>query len=235
MNWFTSVVLFVLIWWVVIFAVLPFGTRPVDVDQEAGGWRGAPERPMLGRKIIATTVIAVLLWAGAMAVGLLAAVLSLALQGLDALALPLARLASGDAWSSGFATSYGTTVVLAALAMLTGLLSLRVGRRPLEMGLAAAALVLAGLALSLAGCAGVPPAVMWTTVGAGLGFGAKLVDLDTMILDHLWSRPTAATSRAPSSARAGAPCSRAPITRPAPTASTRPSVWSMPKAASTSG
>ena len=68
MDWFTGVVLFVLIWWIVIFAVLPFGTRPVDVDQEAGGWRGAPERPMLARKVVMTTVITAVLWAGAMAI-----------------------------------------------------------------------------------------------------------------------------------------------------------------------
>lgn len=67
MDWFTAFVLFVLIWWIVLFAVLPFGTRPVDVESEAGGWRGAPERPMLGRKAIATTLIAAVLWGGALA------------------------------------------------------------------------------------------------------------------------------------------------------------------------
>jgi copper transport protein len=96
--------------------------------------------------------------AGAMVIGLLVAVLSLALQGLDALALPLAQLASGDAWSSAFATSYGTTVLLAALAMLIALLSLRVRKRPLEMALAAAALLLVGLALASSGHASTAPA-----------------------------------------------------------------------------
>jgi predicted secreted protein len=68
MNWFTAFVVFVLIWWVVLFAVLPFGTRPIDVETAAGGWRGAPERPLLWRKILATTVIAAVLWLGAMAI-----------------------------------------------------------------------------------------------------------------------------------------------------------------------
>lgn len=67
MDWFTAGVVYVLIWWVVLFAVLPFGTRPIDVPPEAGGWRGAPERPLLGRKLLATTLIAALLWLGAMA------------------------------------------------------------------------------------------------------------------------------------------------------------------------
>ena len=30
MNWFTGVVLYILIWWTVLFAVLPIGTRPVE-------------------------------------------------------------------------------------------------------------------------------------------------------------------------------------------------------------
>src|SRR5579871_2362931 len=69
----------------------------------------ADARPLPGRM---ETFIA-----AAMVVGLLVTVLSLGLQGLDALALPLPRLRSPDVWSSGYATSYGTTVLLAALAM----------------------------------------------------------------------------------------------------------------------
>ena len=68
MQLFTAFVVFVMIWWVVLFAVLPFGTRPVDVETEAGGWRGAPERPLLVRKLIATTLITAVLWLGAMTV-----------------------------------------------------------------------------------------------------------------------------------------------------------------------
>jgi predicted secreted protein len=64
MGWFTGVVLYVLIWWTVLFAVLPVGTRPVAEADQATGWRGAPEHPHLGRKVIATTLIAALIWAG---------------------------------------------------------------------------------------------------------------------------------------------------------------------------
>ena len=68
MGWFTAAVLYVLIWWTVLFAVLPFGTRPVaDADDETGGWRGAPERPQILRKAIATTVVTTVLWAGGVA------------------------------------------------------------------------------------------------------------------------------------------------------------------------
>ena len=68
MHWFTAFVLFVMIWWTVLFAVLPFGTRPVESPDQQTGWRGAPERPLIGRKIMATTAISMVLWAGAMVV-----------------------------------------------------------------------------------------------------------------------------------------------------------------------
>jgi predicted secreted protein len=65
LNWFTGIVLYVLIWWITLLAVLPFGTRPVPEADAATGWRGAPERPHMLRKVIATTLIACVLWAGA--------------------------------------------------------------------------------------------------------------------------------------------------------------------------
>ena len=68
MHWFTSFVLYTLIWWTVLFAVLPFGTRPVADADEATGWRGAPARPLIGRKLAATTAIAFVVWGIAMLV-----------------------------------------------------------------------------------------------------------------------------------------------------------------------
>jgi predicted secreted protein len=68
MEWFTAFVLYTLIWWMVLFAVLPFGTRPVAEPDDATGWRGAPAKPMMGRKLIATTLVSAVLWAGAMLV-----------------------------------------------------------------------------------------------------------------------------------------------------------------------
>lgn len=63
MNWFTGFVLYALIWWTVLFAVLPFGTRPVaDASATPGGWRGAPAHPRIWTKVIATTLIATVLW-----------------------------------------------------------------------------------------------------------------------------------------------------------------------------
>ncbi len=68
MSWFTAFILFALIWWTVLFAVLPFGVKPVAEADESTGWRGAPAKPMLGRKVIATTLVSLVLWAGGMAV-----------------------------------------------------------------------------------------------------------------------------------------------------------------------
>ena len=65
MNWFAGVVVYVLLWWTLLFAVLPFGTRPdADADPATGGWRGLPARPLIGRKLIATTLVAAVVWLG---------------------------------------------------------------------------------------------------------------------------------------------------------------------------
>jgi predicted secreted protein len=65
MGWFTGLVLYVLIWWTALFAVLPFGTKPVvDAGETPGGWRGAPARPRLVTKILVTTLVSTVIWAG---------------------------------------------------------------------------------------------------------------------------------------------------------------------------
>lgn len=61
----TGLMVYFLIWWTVLFAVLPLGVRPDPVgDPEAGGWRGAPESPGLGRKALITTLVSTVLWVG---------------------------------------------------------------------------------------------------------------------------------------------------------------------------
>ena len=62
MGWFTGIVLYVLIWWTALFAVLPIGTKPVAEPDRASGWRGAPERARMGRKVVITTIVATVLW-----------------------------------------------------------------------------------------------------------------------------------------------------------------------------
>lgn len=68
MNWFSGVVVYVLIWWVTLFAVLPIGTQPdPEGDPAAGGWRGTPQQPRMLRKVVITTLVATVLWLGAYA------------------------------------------------------------------------------------------------------------------------------------------------------------------------
>lgn len=62
---FTGVIVYVLIWWTALFAILPIGTRPDPAgDASSGGWRGTPERPLLLRKLLATTAVSAVLWLG---------------------------------------------------------------------------------------------------------------------------------------------------------------------------
>jgi predicted secreted protein len=56
----TAVAMFFLIWWVVLFAVLPWGIRSQHEGGEVtpGTDPGAPVLPKLGRKLIWTTLVA---------------------------------------------------------------------------------------------------------------------------------------------------------------------------------
>ena len=50
------IVIFVVIWWLVLFMVLPFGIQ--KDDEIVGGYDpGAPKNPMLKKKIILTSAI----------------------------------------------------------------------------------------------------------------------------------------------------------------------------------
>lgn len=58
----TAIALYFVIWWITLFAVLPLGTKPVaDADPQTG-WRGAPERPQILRKVLINTVVAAVVW-----------------------------------------------------------------------------------------------------------------------------------------------------------------------------
>jgi predicted secreted protein len=62
MTWFAAGVIFVIVWWLVLFMVLPFGARPPD-EVEPGMAPSAPARPRMGLKIAVTTAIALALTA----------------------------------------------------------------------------------------------------------------------------------------------------------------------------
>jgi predicted secreted protein len=61
MSWATGVMVYIVLWWTVLFAVLPLGVRRVQ-NPGRGQERGAPERPQLLRKAIITSVVAAVLW-----------------------------------------------------------------------------------------------------------------------------------------------------------------------------
>jgi copper transport protein len=83
--------------------------------------------------------------------GLAATVLSVGLQGLDALDLPLSGLTQAAPWSTGLATSYGWTAISAAIALVLGILAGVVAAPALARGLSFVALMGIGLALALSG------------------------------------------------------------------------------------
>ena len=62
MGIMTAIAVYLTIWWTVLFAVLPLGTRTyaeMDLDPE-GGDPGAPVNPNLKRKFITTTWVSAL-------------------------------------------------------------------------------------------------------------------------------------------------------------------------------
>lgn len=62
MNVASAIVVFIVIWWLVMFMVLPFGVRRTE-NPEAGHDPGAPVHPMLWRKVAVTTAITLVLFA----------------------------------------------------------------------------------------------------------------------------------------------------------------------------
>jgi predicted secreted protein len=63
MGWATGVMVYLVIWWTVLFCVLPLGVRRVQ-NPGKGEERGAPERPELLRKAVITSIVAAVLWVG---------------------------------------------------------------------------------------------------------------------------------------------------------------------------
>ena len=62
MRAFNAAVMYVMIWWVVLFAVLPIGVRTLEHTDNPAGWQGAPQRPMMWRKLLVTTLVSFVLW-----------------------------------------------------------------------------------------------------------------------------------------------------------------------------
>ena len=57
----TGVMVYFVIWWTILFCVLPLGVRKA-ANPGKGEERGAPERPELLRKAVITTIVAGVMW-----------------------------------------------------------------------------------------------------------------------------------------------------------------------------
>ena len=66
MSLISSLATFFVIWWLCLFVVLPFGVKSQHEagDVTLGTEHGAPHRPLLLRKALATTVLAAIVFAG---------------------------------------------------------------------------------------------------------------------------------------------------------------------------
>lgn len=66
MNVISIIAIYFIVWWVVLFAVLPFGvrTQQEEGDIVVGTAHSAPVRPMLVRKALITSVITAVIVAG---------------------------------------------------------------------------------------------------------------------------------------------------------------------------
>jgi predicted secreted protein len=61
MSWATGIMVYLVIWWTILFAVLPWGVRRVE-NPGRGQEHGAPETPRLLRKAVITSIVAAVLW-----------------------------------------------------------------------------------------------------------------------------------------------------------------------------
>lgn len=61
MNWFVGSAMFVIVWFLVFFMVLPWGSHPPEQPEE-GHATSAPVNPRMGLKLLVTTAIAAVIW-----------------------------------------------------------------------------------------------------------------------------------------------------------------------------
>lgn len=64
MNWFSAFVIWLILWWLTLFIILPIGIRGQAEEGEIveGSEPGAPHKLDIKRKFVQTTIIASGLW-----------------------------------------------------------------------------------------------------------------------------------------------------------------------------
>ena len=141
-------------------------------------WIATPGRP----PAMATLAVALVF-------GMIALVISVGLQGADALELPLSGLGQKIAWETGLETSYGLTAICAAFVLFGGGFALQASTPNLARGLSLFALLGAGVALALSGHASAAspqwlmrPAVFCHAIGVAFWVGS-LAPLAALLRD----------------------------------------------------
>lgn len=61
MGALTGILVFVVVWWVVLFAVLPWGVE-TDAAPPPGAAASAPRTPRIAKKMLITTLISLGIW-----------------------------------------------------------------------------------------------------------------------------------------------------------------------------
>ncbi len=61
MGWLTGSVVYILVWWLTLFAILPLWVIPTEPG-DIGHAAGAPQRPLLARKLAVTSAVAAVIW-----------------------------------------------------------------------------------------------------------------------------------------------------------------------------
>ena len=58
-----SIILFLLIWWLLLFTVLPLNiSDKAEKNVEGGNDTGAPSNPQIFKKFLITTIISIIIW-----------------------------------------------------------------------------------------------------------------------------------------------------------------------------
>lgn len=63
MGLVSGLAVYFIVWWTVLFAVLPWGVE-IEEDVKDGTASSAPKKPLLLKKAVVTTIIAAIIWVG---------------------------------------------------------------------------------------------------------------------------------------------------------------------------
>jgi predicted secreted protein len=61
MGWVTGIAVYIVVWWISLFGVLPWGVHRSE-NPMPGTVESAPDRPRLGFKFLVTTGVATIFW-----------------------------------------------------------------------------------------------------------------------------------------------------------------------------